>query len=562
MRTLSQAGGQVSALGEPQTLETYFRAYSSLPWADLPTWPPDIFCLCNLILDQTEAYRFVVAPPLGRPWPPASDWNDCVATAARQWANGEASDLVRRCWGVITASRQVPLPAIGNGTAWETCAALLTLHAVADQAAAELASVGTTPAAHSFLPRALAMLARHGSLSRLSPTRVRVVPKANFAARGITIRSISRYLALSYEAVDVRWRRLTVPASTVQRRGYNVVLLPWPLRVHASDFHPVHSPLGNMDTGVFGFFEFTPRERPDPDQIVELLRHAREQAGCVDGVILPEGALCPAEVDVVESICGDYDVTLLVAGVQQHRAGEAFGRNYLHIGVRTPSGWQRYQQDKHHRWCLDESQLRQYHLTHRLDPAKQWWEAIDIPPRALHIVDLGAGGIAAPLICEDLARTDEVNDLLRRVGPSLVVTVLFDGPQLCSRWPSRYATVLAAEAGSAVLTLTSYGMTARSCPAGFGRSRAVASWADATHGVREINLGYRAQGILMNARMHRTRRWTADGRCHVDVPRLTLEGTSDLRLRHTTLATMKSGQTDRVVRHEPTAARPLAQSAR
>ena len=36
--------------------------------------------------------------------------------------------------------------------------------------------------------------------------RVRIVPKTNFSPRGITIRSLSRYLGLCYESVRVRWR--------------------------------------------------------------------------------------------------------------------------------------------------------------------------------------------------------------------------------------------------------------------------------------------------------------------------------------------------------------------
>jgi len=47
------------------------------------------------------------------------------------------------------------------------------------------------------------------------------------------------------------------------------------------------------------------------------------------------------------------------------------------------------------------------------------------------------------LICEDLARLDPVNDLVRAVGPNLVMSLLMDGPQLTTRWPARYATVLA-----------------------------------------------------------------------------------------------------------------------
>ena len=52
------------------------------------------------------------------------------------------------------------------------------------------------------------------------------------------------------------------------------------------------------------------------------------------------------------------------------------------------------------------------------------------------------------LICEDLARQDPAADLIRAVGPNLVIALLMDGPQLNGRWPARYASVLAEDPGS------------------------------------------------------------------------------------------------------------------
>jgi hypothetical protein len=200
-------------------------------------------------------------------------------------------------------------------------------------------------------------------------------------------------------------------------------------------------------------------------------------------------------------------------------------------GVRSGSSWKRYEQDKHHRWCLDESQIRQYHLTRSLDPRKLWWEAIDIRERTLHIIDLGGGLTTAPLVCEDLARLDEVADLLRRIGPGLVVAVLLDGPQLASRWPSRYASVIADDPGSAVLTLTSCGMAMRSRPPGRLPSRVVAHWNSRNQGQREIPLAPGAAAVLLSTTVERSTLWTADGRIHHDVPRLTLAAIDQLRAR-------------------------------
>ena len=59
------------------------------------------------------------------------------------------------------------------------------------------------------------------------------------------------------------------------------------------------------------------------------------------------------------------------------------------------SSGSRYRQAKHHRWCLDEPQIRQYHLSRVLDPAKLWWEAIDLPVRTVQIVE--RLGVVAPI---------------------------------------------------------------------------------------------------------------------------------------------------------------------
>jgi hypothetical protein len=68
------------------------------------------------------------------------------------------------------------------------------------------------------------------------------------------------------------------------------------------------------------------------------------------------------------------------------------------------------------------------------------------------------------LICEDLARQDPAAELVRAVGPNLLVALLMDGPQLANRWPARYAAVLAEDPGTSILTLTSLGMVERSRP--------------------------------------------------------------------------------------------------
>jgi hypothetical protein len=118
----------------------------------------------------------------------------------------------------------------------------------------------------------------------------------------------------------------------------------------------------------------------------------------------------------------------------------------------------------------------------------------------------------ASLVCEDLAQNDDIAQLIRLVGPTVVICGLLDGPQLNSRWAARYASVLADDPGSAVLTLASLGMVERSRPQGRDPSRVIALWKDSSTGVREIPLDSGAHGVLLTVTMDRATRRSADGR--------------------------------------------------
>jgi len=519
------------------TLASYVAAFAPLPaWEDLVRWPPDVFAVTNLVLDHTEAYRFAISPPAGLRWPGPPGWAEQVRAAGRAWratagvADAEAPEPVLAAWDAVLAGRDTALADIRRGAAWELCHALLTLHAMADEACVALSSQGIPP--RIFEQLAYERLREHRSFARLSEARVRITPKSHFALRGITIRSFSRYLSLSYESVDLQWHRVEPPAWAPPwggRRDFNLVLVPWPMRTEAGDFRAVEGPLDNMDRGTYGFFEFAPAEPLPPAHLDAIVRRALEQVPAVDAVVLPEGSIDAAEVPDLEAALRPHPVGGLVAGVRTAAPPHGLGGNRLHLGLRHRAGWRHLDQAKHHRWCLDESQIRQYHLCRSLDPARQWWEAIDLPERRVHLLDVGGGATVAPLICEDLARLDEVADALRRIGPTLVIALLLDGPQLAGRWPARYATILADEPGSAVLTLTSFGMVARSQPPGTKRSRVVALWNDTDHHLRELELQRGASALLVTASASATTAWTADGRRHDDVPDLRLTAVHQLR---------------------------------
>src|SRR5262249_41319981 len=244
-----------------------------------------------------------------------------------------------------------------------------------------------------------------------------------------------------------------------------------------SDFGPLrrsgHRPAGEP----WGFFEFDPLERLDLDLVDRMLVAAKDEVESVQVVVLPESAVGEDELDGLEAVLDLHGVNGLIAGVRQRARHPAqVSGNWVHIAVSAGDHRVRIRQNKHHRWSLDAAQIDQYHLGGVLHPRVRWWESIDVPRRSLQFVEVGEGVTFVSLVCEDLAEIDEVAELLRSVGPTIVITPLLDGPQLSSRWAARYASVLADDPGSAVLTLTSSGMGRRSRPQGREPSPVVALW--------------------------------------------------------------------------------------
>jgi hypothetical protein len=518
----------------PTASSTWLGASGAPITDELVEWPPDVFALTNVVLARAEAFRFAL-PRQG--WPPArfADWAHDVEDAGRRWSAwaqnraGALPELVTAEWSVFRERFEAPLEQLSSGRDERGLQALLTLHAVADEACAGLGIALDTFDADgcTYRARGRELLARAGSLARLDTRYLRVLPKVRTPPTGRP--AFSRYATVQGPGIDVRWAK--IPArhrGTDLRSEYaNLLLLPWPLRVRASDFRAVDGSVDRLSKDPYGFFEFAPSERLDLDLLDRVLLAAREEAGSVDVVVLPESAVETTELDDLEALLDLHGVVYLQAGVREpvSRSGP-FPNNWLHIGVNPrlekggplPTGdrqpWFHLRQNKHHPWSLDESQVDQYHLGGALHPHIRWWEAMDVPRRALQIVEVAELVLVAP-ICEDLAQNDDLAQLIRSVGPTGVIVGLLDGPQLASRWSARYASVLADDPGSSVLTLSSFGMVERSRPDGVEASRVIGLWKDPTT-VREIPLEPGAQAVLLTVSFDRATRYAADRRWPVD----------------------------------------------
>lgn len=293
------------------------------------------------------------------------------------------------------------------------------------------------------------------------------------------------------------------------------------------------------------------------DIISNIIAKAKEELGednpYIDAVVFPEIALSMGQFkqleDLFKSKFSDDSPSLFIAGVREARYDVVnelekrlskkglslpedydfesvnFNRNAVYCkyydtesgegyGDPTNEGLTpKYKQYKHHRWKLDASQIDRYGLSQILNDEMIWWESIKIPRRRVSFLNVGRHITIANLICEDLARQDPIADLIRHVGPSLVITLLMDGPQLRNRWSSRYASILSDDPGSSVITLTSWGMVKRHSSNFALMSRIVALWSESDSGMlREIELAEGAQAILLNLKLNKKNEKTADGR--------------------------------------------------
>ncbi|MEC4674405.1 MAG: hypothetical protein VST68_09470 [Nitrospirota bacterium] len=316
------------------------------------------------------------------------------------------------------------------------------------------------------------------------------LPKRHTPQVGLSLGTGSYSLAWHRSAISVNWctdaRELWEDEATLSPKGKNtsnsthldnqltILLLPWPLKILSRDF-------SSQQYGDRRFFRFKPREQDKAADFLvrrkldRIIKEAKDETEHIDMVILPESAVCDSTRSEMEKILRRWNVSTYITGV---RVGElpdgtptdeenpgTLG-NQLCLGYtskenhkpRTNNGFQHVWYKKHHRWKLDSSQIKTYELGGQLAPDKDHWEDIEIREREAVFVNLRSRLTLCPIICEDLARQESLSELIRAVGPSLVISLLMDGPQRRNRWSSQYASFFGDDPGSSVLTLTSMGM--------------------------------------------------------------------------------------------------------
>lgn len=546
-----------------------YRTTAVLAPRNCPGWPPDLFAVAGAILQHTGEYRRVLQPaetpedPIGD----LEDWQEARRAGAewrealnRSIANGDDFDHlgraltrspVRRWWGIVVEHSGISIADVG--TYPQLLRALVQLLLAADEACVGIAAAKRTlstnadgaedETADAFRAAAEFCLANvndgRSLCKNVRPEVACVLPKVHTPQSGLTLRSLSHNLALCRSS---EVRAFWTIAPEAERRNFtslNLLLLPWPKEIRTTDFRVVTELPPNV--GVLArnalYQEFAPR-RVSPRQfaldVENAINEARKRAGEIHGLVFPELSMDIGQYLAVERVAWRNGL-LLIAGVQQSRGWrrnlvvmqplgllESGSARRSSRGLEDRLGRNRIGQSKHHRWCLDRSQILQYELGGQLPASRRCWEYIDIPARDLNFVSLGTWLTWCTLVCEDLARQDPTAEIIRSVGPNLLIALLMDGPQLRKRWPARYATVLADDPGTSVLTLTSLGMARRSRALeelGTPRNSSetptvVALWNDRIHGMREIALSGNDDACVLSLVCHTEEEFTADA--HTD----------------------------------------------
>ena len=502
----------------------------------VPMWPPDAFAIGAALLRRTGGYLDLVngddlrgtVPVLPRKDVDAAglawrrDLNEVFGTGPwltkgnkkRKRIREVCPQVIRDAWNLLRGNGGVALADVRKHR--HLTAAAINLCTVSD-AACEGLGVGVDPDSRyegeeqgvsPFLAYAERNSGKEPNRFRsyclhIPPAKLAVLGKRHTPQRGCSIRSLTHHLAL-YTPTEIQavWPA-PIQIAHEQIDVFNVLLLPWPVDVADVDFSV-------LQMSGQRYFDYKPKPHAKPNALTRVKKAITEAEKYVDrvhAVVLPELALDESEFAAIEKfVAGKH--AILVSGVRKAAcpdtcnmpantcAIQPYGLS-IHREV-TPKPRQqdldahRRTQSKHHRWCLDRRQVMQYKLGGRLPASYDCWENTHLGQREIHFVTLTSWLTISTLICEDLARQEPVTEVVRAVGPNLIFALLMDGPQLKSRWSSRYASVLAEDPGCSVLSLTSLGMSKRSRPADVkaedDKSNFIALWRDAVYGEQELCL--------------------------------------------------------------------------
>ena len=535
---------------------------AGIAW-DCPTWPPDLFAIAGRIIEESSCYT-MASPDRGDiarfkpgldPAVVASHTSELVSIAnvVDAWSKDpvEPPKVVKDLWvELVTVHASKPISEVEADTAAVSC--VLRLFAIADEACRGMGWGDDTKNLTGTWFSHVALLCMTGAQKprlhlprsfccKVPPQAAVVLPKSITASVGCTIRSLSHYLALlpPSSVIDTSW---TLPFGRHLEEGQKVysdpydirlLLVPFPFHVPAQSF-VLNTPrvkLGEKHywPAYFGLEQkwletdgtLLSGETIANDFVIPLIKKSEQETGKTPhGIVLPECALSQKVAEELVSSLSDTGIEFVIAGVMYEKDGKTYNRACTFVINPDEADAAPFAQNKHHRWRLDRGQTERYALDFDSDHENdKWWEDIDVSRRTLPFFGLRKEMSFVTLICEDLARSDPAMSVIRAIGPNLVVALLMDGPQLAARWPGKYATVLAEDPGSAVLTLTCAGMVDRANWPESRPARSIALWRDGGGKTQEIGLPDGASGVMLTLQSKKKHQSTLDLRSDHELSR-------------------------------------------
>jgi hypothetical protein len=513
-----------------ETVASYLKFLAANTALDqIIQWPPDAFGCAAAILERSGSYLEVI-----RTWPPSlpdipgKGWTKKMRKLGSDWRSRAARgkpppEPIRQAWSKILKGGTTDLRQSDS-----LSQSLLMVLAAADEACegVGIPNDENSKPTDDFFTQSLEILKQHTDAEAstlckfISPEKFTVLPKLHTPRTGITIRSLSHHIAFCPAGeVQPKWVWADHPGLR-GRHGLNVLAVPWPMTIHPSAFSPANPRKGTMSNmpDSYGLFDYKIHSG-DPfnwELLKKIVDDAVNKCGSVDMIVLPELALTDSDKNALAKFLKSLSprpifISGLCVSAQQNN-GMCRNTSVTIVPLRGGEAYS-LSQDKHHRWLLDGGQVKQYGLGCRLDPQVSWWENTEVTRRELGFVSLQPWLTLCTLICEDLARPDPIANIVRAVGPNLIIALLLDGPQLARRWPARYGTVLADDPGSSVLTLSALGMVELSRPRAGPSSNVVALWKDAHSGDPiELTLESGERALLLSLTRVFRNEYSADGR--------------------------------------------------
>lgn len=520
-----------------------------------PSWPPDLFAVAATLVNLSGCYSHA-SYQCGLDGCRFDDeYRDRVRDIGRRFAATEVPPgEVQEAWTRLLHDGGPIIAEPDEHVSWWDDAMFLL--AVADEACTGIgfASLSSPRVATTVLRAYRAAKAKklgvphikvplpyvpHSLCRDVPPDEACVQPKTRTPQIGCTMRSLTHNVALLPPIGEVKthWD-YAISHVDNSKEPLNVLLVPFPYCIRGTSFAARETETDD-DSPRAEFFDLEQTWLDDVKStdivtfIQDLIREAKREVAKVHAVVLPEAALkADMATAVAEALGRESEIELFVSGAILESDGDHAPRNLTYSAIfkqgKIVGSWT---QSKHHRWKLDKDQVGRYHLGHVLGKKKAWWERINVSDRECHFYVFRHGASLAVLVCEDLARIDPVQTVVRAVGPNLVIALLMDGAQIERRWPGRYATVLADDPGSAVLTLTSVGLIRRANMPSERGSRFIGLWKESLGSAKELELPDGCHSLLLTISPSMEENVTADGRSD-DKMTMKLSLTSNIGLRH------------------------------